>query len=83
MEAYDGKPQIEVWSRGGGGSWSRELYRYIKGEYRSIRIDDFEQRPTHGNQKAATAKLPNEFHGKAPPEGDDTLYFVESRIPNQ
>jgi len=83
LEAYNGRPQIEVWSRGGGGSWSRELYRYIKGEYRSTRIDDFEHVPSRGNQNAPTATLPNAFHGKAPPEGDPRLYYVETRTPTQ
>jgi len=83
LAPYVGRPQIEVWGRGGGGSWTRELYRYENGEYRSVRIDEFEQQPKHNNQKASTAILPNEFHGKAPPEGNPTLYYVETRIPSE
>lgn len=83
LHPYLGRPQIEVWSRGGGGSWIRELYRYENGEYRSVRIDEFEQQPQHDNPKAPTATLPDAFHGKAPPQGDPTLYFVETRIPSE
>ena len=81
LAPYLGRPQIEVWGRVGGGSWIRELYRHVDGKYRSVRIDDFEQHPNHNNQKALTATLPVEFHGKAPPEGDPTLYFVATRLP--
>ncbi len=83
LAPYLGRPQIEVWGRGGGGSWTRVLYRYVNGEYRSVRIDQFEQHPQHENQKASTAILPDGFHGKAPPEGNPTLYFVETRIPSE
>jgi hypothetical protein len=82
LVSWHGKPQIEIWGRGGGGSWTRELYRFIEGEYRSVRIDEFEHVPSHHNQKAPTATLPDEFHGKAPPDGDPTLYFVETYLPS-
>ncbi|MGC3988082.1 MAG: hypothetical protein QM796_00075 [Chthoniobacteraceae bacterium] len=82
LEPWHGKPQIEVWARVGGGSWTRELYRYIEGEYQCVRIDDFEHLPKHQNEKAPTATLPDEFHGKAPPDGDPTLYFVKTRLPS-
>jgi len=82
LVSWHGKPQIEVWGRIGGGGWTRELYRFINGRYRSVRIDEFEHVPRHHNQKAPTATLPDEFHGKAPPDGDPTLYFVETRLPS-
>ncbi|EDY18009.1 hypothetical protein CfE428DRAFT_4439 [Chthoniobacter flavus Ellin428] len=78
---WHGRPQIEVWSSGGGGNWVRELYRYVDGEYRSVRIDDFEHVPHHHNQKALKATLPHGFHGRGYPEGDPALYFIEARLP--
>lgn len=80
LELYHGRPQLEIWSRVGGGSWIRELYRYIGREYRSVRIDEFESISRHKNQRAKTATLPDEFHGRAYPTGDGTLYFVETRL---
>lgn len=43
LAKYNGYHQIEFWSRGGGGSYVRLLYRYIKGQYKCIRIDDYER----------------------------------------
>ena len=37
---YNGYYQIEVWSRGGGVNYSRELYRFFKGRYRCVRLED-------------------------------------------
>jgi hypothetical protein len=77
LEDYHSKPQFELWGRGGGGDWSRLLYRYISGEYRCVRIDDFEENPNnHNSQNAQTATLPEEE------QMSDTLYFIESRIPD-
>lgn len=81
LESYQGKPQIEIWGRGGGGYWSRSLYRFTSGHYRCVRIDQFEERPRHDNQKAPTTEMPAARRG----EGDqisETLYFVESRVPD-
>ena len=83
LEDYQGKPQIEIWGRGGGGYWTRELYRYLSGSYVCVRIDEFEHIPRHNNKRSSTAELPEEFHGKAPPDGDPTLYFIETRIPDE
>lgn len=80
LEDYRGRPQLEIWGRGGGGSWSRELYRYIDGEYRSVRLDEFEETPHHHNEGALRAEMPSSRQGR----GDDQeehLYFVETRLP--
>ena len=79
LELYRGKPQIEIWGRGGGGYWSRSLYRYISGEYRCVRTDEFEERPRHNNAKAATAEIPFARRGKGDQQSD-ILYFVETRL---
>ena len=79
LEPYHGKPQIEIWGRGGGGSWSRSLYRYISGEYRCVRTDEFEEQPRHNNQKAPTTEMPSARRGKGDQQSE-TLYFVETRL---
>ena len=76
---YGGKPQIEIWGRGGGGSWSRSLYRYVSGEYCCVRTDDFEETPRHNNQKALTTEMPSARRGKGDQQSE-TLYFVETRL---
>ena len=79
LEPYLGKPQIEIWGRGGGGYWSRSLYRYIAGEYRCVRTDEFEESPRHNNQQALTAKMPSARRGKGDQQSE-ILYFVETRL---
>jgi|JI10StandDraft_1071094.scaffolds.fasta_scaffold134385_1 hypothetical protein len=78
LEPYRDKPQIEIWGRGGGGYWCRSLYRYISGEYRCVRTDEFEERPRHNNEKAPTATMPSARRGKGDQQSD-ILYFVETR----
>ena len=41
LTSYGGYPQIEYWSRGGGGNFTRELFRFEHGKYKSIRGEDF------------------------------------------
>lgn len=79
LESYRGKPQIEIWGRGGGGYWSRHLYRYITDEYRCVRTDQFEERPRHNNLNAPTTEMPSARRGKGDQQSD-TLYFIETRI---
>jgi len=79
---YHGKPQIEIWGRGGGGYWSRCLYRYLSKEYCCVRIDEFEESPRHSNQKAQTTEMPSARHGKGDQQSD-ILYFVETRLPDK
>ncbi|CAN5903727.1 hypothetical protein BH11VER1_BH11VER1_42170 [soil metagenome] len=81
LQDYKGKPQIEIWGRGGGGYWSRCLYRYTADEYRCVRIDEFEETPRHQNDKALTTQMPSSRQGKGDQQSE-TLYFVETRIPN-
>ena len=81
LEDFKGKPQIEIWGRGGGGYWSRCLYRFVSGRYRCVRIDDFEETPRHHNEKAATSQTPFARHGKGDPQ-EDVLHFIETRIPD-
>ena len=82
LESYDGRPQLEIWGRGGGGSWSRSLYRYISGEYRCIRTDAFEEAPRHNNQNSPAAEMPSARRGKADQQSEK-LYFVETRLPDK
>lgn len=69
---FDGRPQLEIWGRGGGGSWSRCLTRFVRGEYRCVRIDDFTELETEAKNRSVTATLPG---------SEGVLYFVETRIP--
>lgn len=82
LEPWNGRPQLEAWGRGGGGYYTRILYRFIDGEYRDVRMDDFESTPRHNNEKAATATLPDVMHGRGIPNVD-TLYFIETRLPTE
>jgi hypothetical protein len=75
LPPFRGRPQLEIWERGGGGLWSRCLIRFVHGEYRWVRADEFSEwtsadRPT---KSWITATLPR---------SDDILYFMETRIPS-
>jgi hypothetical protein len=74
LETYQGFPQFEVWSRAGGGSWCRSLYRYEKKEYIWIRTDEFTDFIDFSRDKNIIAKMPKD---KA------VLYFVETRYPEK
>jgi hypothetical protein len=80
LEPRSGYPQLEIWGRGGGGYWTRGLYRFVSGEYRAVRYDEFEESPRHQNEKALTTKPPFAPHGTDDERGE-LLYFVETRIP--
>jgi hypothetical protein len=78
LESWNGRPQIETWM--GGGGFTRILCRFMDGEYREVRMDDFEGVPRHNNEKAATTTLPHALHGRGIPN-IDTLHFIETRLP--
>jgi hypothetical protein len=50
-------------------------------EYRCVRIDEFEEWPRHDNRRAGTATFPGAERGRKEPR-PETLYFVETRRPN-
>ena len=81
LELRSGYPQLEIWGRGGGGYWTRGLYRFVSGEYRAVRYDEFEESPRHQNEKAPTTKPPFAPHGEGDERGQ-LLYFVETRLPS-
>jgi hypothetical protein len=72
LDFYHGWPQLEIWGRGGGGSYSRSLYRFEKGAYAYVRTDEFTVYEFNSKNKSITTTMPR---------SDDTLYFVETRIP--
>lgn len=80
LEIWQGHPQFEIWGRGGGGYWTRGLYRFIEGQYRAVRYDEFEQWPLQKNEKAITLDPPFSPLDKGE-DGGGRLYFVETRIP--
>jgi len=41
LEFYHGWPQFEIWGRGGGGNWSRDLVRFTQRDYEEVRVDAF------------------------------------------
>ena len=43
LSRFHGYNRLEVWSRGGGGYHTRELFQFKHGAFRSIRIDDFRE----------------------------------------
>ncbi len=73
LEAYHGFPQLEVWVRGGGGSYSRCLHRFARGQYRCVRIDEFTAFKEAATNKAVTTTLTGR---------EERLYFVKTRIPD-
>ena len=73
LEFYNGLPQFEVWSRAGGGSWCRSLYRFEKGKFQNMRIDDFTEFSFKATDKSITTTLTR---------SDDTLYYVGTRYPD-
>jgi hypothetical protein len=72
LEAYHGYPQFEIWSRAGGGSYCRCLFRFENGKFHNIRIDDFSVSPDQATDKSVTTTLTR---------SDDTLYYVSTRYP--
>lgn len=72
LALYRGWPQLEIWGRAGGGSWSRSLYRVVDREYRDVRTDEFTEFDFNAKDKSRTATMP----GKEGP-----LYYVETRLP--
>ena len=80
LEVWQGFPQFEIWGRGGGGYWTRGLYRVLNGQYQAVRYDEFEVWPRHKNEKAATLDPPFTPFDKSD-DGGGKLYFVETRIP--
>lgn len=74
LELYKGWPQIELWGRGGGGSWSRTLYRCIGHAYQPVRTDEFPEIEANARDKTRTTTMP---------KVDTTLYFVETRFPER
>ena len=72
LEFYHGWPQFEIWSRAGGGTWCRSLYRFTGKDYEIVRTDDFTESDFDAKDKSRTTTMPGE---------DDVLYFVETRVP--
>ena len=74
LELHDGWPQLEIWSRAGGGSWCRSLHRFTGKEYCYLRTDEFTEFEFNANDKTRKTIMPGD---------DTTLFFVETRIPEQ
>lgn len=74
LSPFASHPQLEIWGRGGGGLWSRCLTRFVRGEYRCVRIDEFTSSRERATKPSITTTLPL---------SGDTLYFVETRIPDE
>src|SRR5688572_29926399 len=72
LERFGGSLQFELWTRGAAGSWSRHLYRFVRGQYRSVRIDDFTETASDSRDETVTAAVPGL---------DDPVYFVQTRTP--
>lgn len=81
LEDHDGWPQVENWGRGGGGYWTRSLYRYVSGEYKCVRTDEFLEWTTPVIEDNPTTEPPFSPHGEDDERGK-RLHFVETRIPN-
>jgi hypothetical protein len=73
LKAYRGWPQFEIWSRAGGGSWCRSLYRLNGRRYDYVRTDEFTELDSKSVDKSRMARIPG--------DEDMRLYFVETRLP--
>jgi hypothetical protein len=72
LEPFNNRPQLEIWGRGGGGYFARELIRFTRGKYRSVRVDRFAANKDVANDTSETTSLP----------GDNLiLYFIDSAVP--
>ncbi len=81
LESWHGYPQLEIWGRGGGEYWTRCLHRFVSGEYRCVRCDEFEEWPRHHNEHALTVRAPFAPNGQEDDELGRTLYLVGTHIP--
>ena len=72
LEKYKGYPQIETWGRGGGGSYSRQLFRVESGEYKAIRDDGFDRNINDASRKDVIASVPG---------GEGPLYYTGTMYP--
>jgi hypothetical protein len=72
LEIYHGYPQLEIWGRGGGGTYARLLYRVEHGRYIWIRADQFDMNITRAVRKNITTTLPG---------GRGTIYYTGTMYP--
>lgn len=72
LTSFEGRPQLEIWGRGGGGFYSRCLTRLVGGKYRCVRIDEFINVRERSTQPSITTTLPR---------SGEVLYFTETRMP--
>ena len=80
-ESWHSQPQLETWGRGGGEYWTRCLHRFVSGEYRCVRCDEFEEWPRHHNEHAPTVRAPFAPNGQEDDELGRTLHLVGTSIP--
>ena len=66
-------PVIECWSRGGGGLYSRAIYRVVGDKYHITRIERFHMSKAKATRPSYTVQP--EWIAS---EGDGRLYFVEA-----
>ena len=59
-QKYNGYYQIEVWSRGGGGNFTKGLLRFEKDRYHAARLEDWKI-DADGNRKFIGARDPKTF----------------------
>ena len=57
----NGYYQIESWSSGGGGMYSRVLFRYIRGRYRMVRLEDWRGNDTKEGFEFVRSRDPKEY----------------------
>ena len=74
LKSFNGRPQLEIWGRGGGGYFARELIRYVHGKYRSVRIDRFVADKNRAEHPSVTTTLPGDV---------ETLYLIETVRPEE
>ena len=79
LEDFNGRPQLEIWTRDGEALWARTLFRYLATAYRAVRVDRWQEAPSE-NKDAPRTKPPFSLHGD---ENAEALYFIRTDIPAQ
>ena len=77
LEPFGEFPQIECWSRAGGGIFTRVLYRYSKSGYRWFRADEYR---TEARLNGAKDRFPEIVSNPRWNTESQKLYFVTTRF---
>jgi hypothetical protein len=61
LTSANGYYQFESWSSGGGGEFSTALFRFERGRYRCVRLEDWRTKPGEDEPSFAASRNPKEY----------------------